>query len=1048
MFTHLHAHSFYSISDGLFSPKQWSKVLKDRGFKAHALTDHGTMAGLLPFYHSMKEEKLIPIMGVEFYFCDDPTDKTETGRATAHMILIAKNQAGWQNLMKLSRLSYELGFYYKPRVGPAWLKKYSEGLICLTACLGGVLSREIWREQDKKETMGLVKRFEQFRGIFGDDFYVEFQGHNAPDQALVNAKLAELAKLPGFKQAVTNDCHYINQEHAKIQGLIKASAFKNTEAAASYTHFDSLWLKSPRDVFETFREHHEYLPREFVLEGMRATQEITEKCAGFELPKKKYLPRYSKDETFFRKLTTEKLKEFLAKEDWRFGSRDDYVQRFKKEYETITKKGFQDYFLLVWDIIEWARKQKIMIGIGRGSAAGSLIAYLLGIVKINPLQYKLLFERFLNEHRDELPDIDLDFESLRRNEVKEYVFEKYGKEYVCEIGTYGRMMLKTAIIDFGKQFGYPQRDLVMITTNLGLDKTEMQSLDAATKNNPKLKSMMIEHPEYEHAVKVAIGQIKSQSIHPAGVLICSDKLETVTPLKTQKKADKTLTSKKAGENRVIVTQAEDKHVIGQGLVKMDFLGLKEYDIFRFTIENAAAAGYTHELTPDNYIDIIHDAEIAKPDKKVWKLFRAGKTEAVFQFGSDGMKQLLIDMKADNIADLVAAVALYRPGCLENGWHTQYCRRKHGDEVVEYVHPIMEEVLSDTYGVMIYQEQFMQGFHLLGDIQMVDADTLRSALGKKDAEKLKKFSAQFIEGAAKKLGQEDAEIVWDQMAKASGYLFNRSHSAVYAIVAYVSQWMKVHFPVAYWAAVVDWNCRKKEDELLVNKRAAAESGVTFLMPDINKSKVNFVIDPDAKMPRWSLSGISGIGEKTAQNIVDGQPYTSVEDFVKRVRGVNINNKLQLAFAGAFDSICDRKQAIDKIYATNKKKKKPKITDATLLSSYHAALGFFESKLATIYKGISKNVWTEEMVKETGPEEPLMVAGMVSAVKRIKTKKGDMMAKVTLVDSDESFELTVFPDQWSMSATDFKIGNVVQAAGYKSEYGGRHQVEVGVVEVITE
>lgn len=1046
-YAHLHAHSFYSISDGLFAPKTWAKAIKDRGFKAHALTDHGTMAGLLPFYHSMKEEKLIPIMGVEFYFCDNPTDKTEAGRATSHLILIAKNHAGWQNLMKLSRLSYELGFYYKPRVGLKWLMKYSEGLICLTACLGGVLSREIWKERDKKETIGVVKRFEQFRAIFGDDFYVEFQGHNAPDQVFVNTQLKELSSIQGFKPVITNDCHYINQSHAQIQGLIKASAFKNTEAAASYTHFDSLWLKKPRDVFETFREHHEYLPREFVISGMRSTEEITEKCANFELPKKKYLPRYSKDTGFFRRLATDKLKEFLAKEDWRFGSREDYIQRFKKEYDSITNKGFQDYFLLVWDIIEWARTKNIMIGIGRGSSAGSFIAYLLGIVKINPLQYKLLFERFLNEHRDELPDIDLDFESLRRNEVKEYVFEKYGKEYVCEIGTYGRMMLKTAIIDFGKQFGYPAHELVTITSNLGLDKTELQSLDAACESSPKLKSMMIEHPDYERAIKETIGQIKSQSIHPAGVLICSEKLERVTPLKTQKKEIKG-TSKKAGENRVIVTQAEDKHVIGQGLVKMDFLGLKEYDIFRFTIENAAKAGYTHNLTPDNYIDHIHDAEIASPDKKVWRMFRKGKTEAVFQFSSDGMKQLLIDMKADSLQDLVAAVALYRPGCLENGWHTQYYRRKHGDEEVEFVHPLLEKVLADTYGVVIFQEQFMEVFHLLGEIPMVDADTIRSALGKKDAEKLKKFKSMFVKGATKHIGEEDALIVWDQLAKASGYTFNRSHSAVYAIVAYVSQWMKVHFPIAYWAAVVDWNCRKKEGELLANKRAAAASGVRFLMPDINKSKTHFTIDEEEKMPRWSLSGIAGIGEKTAQNIVSGQPYTSVEDFCKRVRGVNINNKLQLAFAGAFDTICDRKQAIDKIYATNKKKKKPKITDATLLSSYHAALGFFENKLATIYKGISEKVWDENEMIETEPQEPLMVAGMVSTVKKIKTKKGDVMAKVVLVDSDETFELTVFPTQWTISASSFKIGNVVQVGGFKSEYGGRHQVEVEEVEVISE
>ncbi len=998
----------------------------------------------------MREERLTPIIGCEFYFVEDPLIKDETSRSAAHLILLAKDFEGWLNLLKLSRLSYEEGFYYKPRIGMKWLATHSGGLICQTACLGGVLSREVWRERDGKSTIGLEQRWQQFHAIFGNDLYVEFQGHNAPDQQLINeAFVARLSLTPGFQHVCSNDNHYILPEHAKIQLLIKASAFKNAEAAASYTNFDSLWLKSPRDVYETFREHHEYLPKEFIVRGMRSTEEIFEKCANFELPKKKYLPRYSDDGGFFKTLTLRKLKEFLAKEDWRFASKETYIERFKNEFEVITKYGLQDYFLLVWDIVEWANKKDIFVGIGRGSSAGSFICYLLGIVKINPLQYRLIFERMLNANRcenGELPDIDLDFESLRRNEVKDYVFKKYGKEYVCEIGTYGRMMLKTAIVDFGKQFGFEARDLVMITTNLGLDKTDAQSLDAAVESSPKLKSMMVEHPDYEHAVKVAIGQIKSQSIHPAGVLICSDPLETVTPLKTQKKADKG--SKKAGENRVIVTQAEDKHVISQGLVKMDFLGLKEYDIFKSVIENAKAAGYEHELTSKNYIDVIHDAEVAKPDAKVWELFRQGKTEAVFQFGSDGMKQLLIDMKADSLADLVAAVALYRPGCLENGWHTQYYRRKAGEEEVEFVHPVLEKVLADTYGVVIYQEQFMEVFHLLGDVPMVDADTIRSALGKKDVEKLNKFEAKFVKGAAKKIGEAEAKVVWDQLAKASGYTFNRSHSAVYAIVAYVSQWMKVHFPIAYWAAVVDWNCRKKETDLLSNKRAAADMGVRFLMPDINKSKVHFAIDEEEKMPRWSLSGISGIGEKTAANIVEGQPYATVEDFLKRIRGVNINNKLTLAYAGAFDKLCDRKQAIDKIFATNKKKKKPKITDSMLLSSYHAALGFFESKLASIYKGISDKTWSEEEVRETAPGEPLMVAGMVSSIKKVKTKRGDVMAKVGLVDSDESFELTVFPEAWAMSVMVFQLGNVVQVAGMKSEYGGRHQVEVSEVEVITE
>lgn len=1730
MFIHTHAHSSYSIADGLFSPKQWAKALKDRGFKGHTLTDHGTMAGLLPFYHAMKEEKLTPLMGVEFYFVDDPTIKNETNRTASHLILIAKDEEGWRNLLALSHLSYTEGFYYRPRVGVEWLSKHSGGLICLTACLGGVLSREIWKARDNKPTLGVVERFKQFKAMFGDDFYVEFQSHDADDQRLINGELKKLEKQKGFKPVASNDCHYLNQEHAPVQTLIKASAFKNTEAAASYTHFDSLWLKKPKDVFESFSEHHD-LDKRFIVTAMQSTQEIFEKCVNFELPKKKYLPRYSEDTSLFKTLTMKKLKEFLDKKDFSFGSRDDYVARFKKEFGVITKYGLQDYFLLVWDIVEYARSKGIVVGIGRGclhpdtlivtstgikkisevvvgdsvinrhgeyknvnkvfkydvsencirikarfgvtegemftsdhkilciktklnayktyedvsdpewipakevkrgyrvftpivedrddfdidddllwlfgywvgdgwltkhkkiirrdtgwssstgfnvgfafnnstkkcsyeraveilkgiglnprsvshrtknviqvtvsnkdfyqkmidifpdysssnskhfpvffrrlskrqqlimlsglidadgsraasktvlcttskrlayevkeicvsigdicslrseparidkrgynssdayyliidnvknkttkthtggvwslvrdvttepyngnvfdlsvdgseknfltasflvhnSSAGSFICHLLGIVKINPLQYGLLFERFLNEVRcefGELPDIDLDFESLKRQIIKDYILERYGRDKVCEIGTYGRMMLKTAIIDFGKQFGIEQRELLQITTGLDLDKTETQSLDAALSDSPRLKSIMDSHESYGPAVRAVIGQIKSQSIHPAGVIICSEPIAGVTPLKTQKPSGK-------NTERSVVTQAEDKQVIAQGLVKMDILGLKEYDIFRMILETADT-----DLTIDNYVDVIHDAETREPNQAVWDMFKRGETDAVFQFSGSGMKQLLIDMKADSLADLIAAVALYRPGCLENDWHTLYYRRKHGEESVEYLHPILEEILKDTFGVCIskgsmvltstgekpiedvcvgdlvktetgdfrpvlrninngsrdtvvvrmsngeelictpdhkimtsdgwvmagdlikgdmvksfwvseqkhrlgddrdwliglaiadggmtgspveiaccdrnfaervaqiavnayglspriywhtrcwyvsmtgsksgfynrnpfyadlkrlnlygkngrnkrlpadcslsmlagfvegdgcmtsgririknnslardlyrafhsfripaaffkdidgadtvsfsdylcllpfrikslkhparaylprsympklprdnddrqhvyrkakfiskstvdryrtdyehdlwskvlsvrpgstcvvydlevddihsfvagghvvhnciFQEQFMEIFHKLGMIPLIEADIIRSALGKKDEEKLEKFKKKFVKGASNHISSHDASELWEQLKKAAGYTFNKSHSAVYAIVAYISQYFKVTHPLEYWTAVIDWNCRKKEKDLLLNKKAAQAQGIVFQMPDINLSGPTFTIKDGRSV--WSFVGVAGIGEKTAEKIAEGQPYASVDDFLKRIRGVNFANKLSLVYAGAFDSLGDRVEAVKKIYATNKKKKCPKLTGAHLLYEFNAALGFFEDRLSTVYPGISKNCFTEKEVVETVAGEPVLCAGMVSMVKRIKTKKGDTMAKVHIVDSDEQFELTLFPSTWASNSTKLREGMIVQIAGYKSNFGGKHQIEVDEVELI--
>ena len=1040
--------------DGLFSPKQWAKAIKEKGLKAHALTDHGSLAGILPFYYAMKAEDLQPIVGAEFYFTDQPTLKDEANRGSAHLILLAKNEAGWVNLLRLSKLSWSEGFYYKPRIGIDWLTAHSDGLVCLTACLGGVLSREVWKERDGKPGMGLEKRWAQLHAIFGDDLYVEFQGHNSDDQRHVHKQFTERLRPFNYKHVVTNDCHYILPEHAKVQELIKNAAYGKSEAAQSYTAFDSLWLKKPRDVLESFDEHHD-LSRRFVVDGMLATEEIAEKCAKFEIPKKRYLPRFSDTEdsvALFRRLTATALAEFLKRPGvLEFATKDEYVDRFKKEYGVITRHGLADYFLIVWDVVRWAKEQGIYVGIGRGSSAGSLIVYLLGIVKLNPLQYKLLFERFVNDNRlenGEPPDIDLDFESDRRDEVKKYVFERYGNDRVCEIGTYGRMMLKTAIIDFGKQFGIQTRELLQITTTLGLDKTEAQSLDAAKDASPRLKSIMRTHPDYESAVRAINGQIKSQSIHPAGVLICAESLDLVTPLKTQKQG----TGK--NERRSVITQSEDKYVVAQGLLKMDLLGLKEYDICKFVVEHSGG-----KLKAGTYFDQIHEAELAEPDEKVWELFKAGKTDAVFQFGSDGMKQLLIDMKADCIDDLIAAVALYRPGCLANNWHTRYYKRKAGEEEVELAHESLAETLADTYGVCVYQEQFMETFHRLGGVSLVDADTIRSALGKKDQAKLDKFKKQFVKNAAKKVGSKDkAEEIWDQLAKAAGYTFNRSHSAVYGLVAYTSQWMKVHYTVPFWTAVLDWDTRKKKwDDILSDKRAAAEMGVVPLMPDINRSKTRFVVEridgsipelPDEVegldyRPRWSLCGVSGIGEKTADEIVANQPFKNFDDFHDRVHKgkVKVNNIEALIYAGAFDSLGDRVEILKALYA-KKGKPAPKVTPDLMLREYYRVIGFFEGRLRDVFDGFHANCMSETEVVETMNGEPVLVGGMVSEVASFKTKKGDAMGRITLVDLDERISVTLFPSAWSRYRSLLREGKLLQIAGHKSTYGGReNQLEVG-------
>ena len=1066
-FCHLHNHTEASVADGLFGPKKWIEALKSNGFKAHAITDHGTMTSLLPFYHLMKKEGMIPILGVEFYYVDDPTIKNNENRKNSHLILIAKTYDGFRNLNKLMKLSYTEGYYYKPRIGRDWLMKHREDLICLSACQGGVLSQEVWHEHHGRDKgMGLVERFKDMVEIFGKDFYVEFQGHNTlsfddkrdqefDSQALINERLYSLRKQAGFQQIVTNDCHYILPKHAQIQKLIKETSWKGgakdggaDSATVTKDHFtDSLWLKKPLDIFKSFKEHHEYLPAKFVTDGMLNSIEILEKCKDFALPTgKRYLPSFKPAtkqtaKKFFKELTISLLEKHL-KTGVLHASRKEYIERYKKEFSVISKYKLEDYFLIVWDLITFAKKKGIYVGLGRGSSAGCLISYLLGIVKIDPLQYGLIFERFLNENRcesGELPDIDLDFESDRRKEIKEYVFKKYGEEHVCEIGTYGRMKLKTALIDFGKSLGVAgHRDLLNITTVIDLEKEDVDDLDKAIEADPRLEKLMASSKMYEFAVKETIGQIKSQGIHPAGLIICSDPIAEITPLKTQLKNIKPedmdpLNPEKS--KRILVTQSEDKHIIAQGLMKMDILGLKEYDVIKYVIDTVES-----DLTMDNYVDKIMAQEMEKPNKAVWKMFQQGRSEGVFQFASDGMKDLLVMMKPDKIQDLIAANALFRPGCLENGWHIQYCNRKHGKESVDYVHKDVEAALGETYGVIVYQEQFMEVIHRLGGISLVESDIIRSALGKKDKDKLAKFKDRFVAGAEEKIGTARAVELWDQIEKASGYSFNKSHSAAYSVLAYISQYLKVNYPAEFWAAQLDWDTRKnKLDDMLVNKRAAAEMGVGMVLPNINTSKIRFSAQ-DGKVV-WSLSAVKGVGYKAATEIEKKQPFKDLDDFYKRVNRTLIKQNVveSLIFGGALDDFGDRKDLYRDVLSRSKSKKPRKMvapTEEDLINLFEKSMGFFERKIKLVREEkFSKHVVTEQELRTYMAGEYVTVGGVVKAVRQIKTKRGEQMAFVTLVDLDEMIDVTVFPNTWKENRERLREGCIVQISGNKSDYGGR-------------
>lgn len=1078
----LHSHSDASISDGLFGPKKWATAFKEFGFKASALTDHGSMANIIPLYKMMKENGQTLIVGCEFYYVDNPTEKTPDNRKNSHIILLAKNYEGFQNMLKLSELSHTEGYYYKNRIGFEWLAKHSEGLVCLTACQGGVLANQVWREK-KGQEHNLVKKFHEMRSIFGDDLYVEFQGHKTPNydettkelfcsQEMINKALYEkLKKEKGFQSVLTNDSHYILPEHAEIQRVMKDMAYGKSDTGESATvtkdHFtDSLWLKNHKQVYEAFRTNHEYLPKEFVVDSMLRTVEVFEKCKDFEFPKdKRYLPTYyptveeqekykeSDSKKFFKAIAISQFNKMWKEGILCHASKTEYMDRFKKEYLVISKYGLEDYFLIVWDLIRYSDDNNIYTGLGRGSAAGCLISYLLGIVKIDPIEHKLIFERFLNENRcssGELPDIDTDFESLHRSQIKRYIFTKYGKDKVCEIGTYGRMRLKTALLDFGKAYGAgTHKELLNITKNLDLDKEDVDDLEAAIKQDPALERLMNENPDYEFAVKECLGQIKSQGVHPAGLIICSEPVSQVTPVKSQlkKKTDEFDDLDSDGEKRIIATQTEDKHVIAQGLMKVDILGVKQYDIIKYVIEHADT-GFTRE----NYVTEIMRLERESSNKKVWKMFQQGNTDGVFQFSSSGMKELLVQMKPEKISDLIAANALYRPGCLENGWHILYCNRKNGLESVEYVHEDVEESLSETYGVIVYQEQFMEVIHKLGGIPLVEADIIRSALGKKDKDKLHKFRDKFVEGASKKISEEEADELWNQIEKASGYSFNKSHSAAYGVLAYISQYLKVNYREHFWCANLQWAVvKKKEDELSSMRRASMDMGIKHLLPEINTSKADFHVKDGVIV--WGFLSVNGVGPQAAKDIERLQPFYSFDDFMTKIKKSKIkkNNIEGLIQAGAFDSFGDRKDLLFVIHETKSKKvktDKPFVTlsEVELILKFRESMGFFEQQVKKARPGFSRYCINQKELEEYDTGEAVRVGGIISSVSIVRTKRGENMCFINLEDMDESIEITCFPKVYEEFKKVVKKNSIVEIQGVKSGFNDKKNcIEANFIEI---
>ena len=931
-FTHLHVHSQYSILDGAASVGGLVSKAKTDGMSALALTDHGNMFGVKDFHETCKKQGIKPILGVETYVASrgiqfkDKHEKED--RSGDHLILLAKNMKGYRNLLKLVTIANTEGMYYKPRIDKDLLKKYSEGLIVSSACLGGEIPQLIM----KGDMAGVNETIGWYKSVFGEDFYLELQRHPAADaelrkdvyekQVSVNAELLKLAVQHNIKLIATNDVHFVNGEDADAHDLlICLNTGKDLDDPSRMRYTKQEWLKSTTEMNQLFAD----LP-----EVLSTTQEIVDKVEFYELNAKPIMPEFPIPESFgtadeYR----EKYSEGLLKVEFgeafdrlggyentlrvkfesdylqslvskgaieRYGENmdSDIMERINFELHVIKTMGFPGYFLIVQDFINAARQMGVIVGPGRGSAAGSVVAYTTGITNVDPLKYELLFERFLNPDRISMPDIDIDFDDDGRQMVLDWVKEKYGRDRVAHICTFGTMAAKMAIRDVGRVLRIPLSETDRIAKLV--PDTPKITLKEAYASNPLLeREKNSTNPMVVQMLKFAgtlEGCVRQFGVHACGIIIGRDPLDMHIPLMPTKDED------------LLTTQYDGHFVEPIGLLKMDFLGLKTLSIIKECLENI-------KLSKKINLDI---DRIPMDDAKTFELFSTGETTAIFQFESAGMKKWLKQLQSNCFEDLVAMNALYRPGPME--YIPSYINRKHGREEVVYDHPMMEAYLKDTYGITVYQEQVMLQARALANFTRGESDSLRKAMGKKDhhiMEKLKvlfkegcKKNSKFVDGC-KEIGKAPdnlIEKIWKDWESFASYAFNKSHSVCYAFIAYQTGYLKAHYPSEFMAAVLSCNL-SNSDKISLFMDECNHMDMKVLGPDVNESRASFFVNKNGAL-RFGLTAIKGVGAGAVADILKERDqngdYKSIFDLVERVnlQSTNKKNLEGLAMAGAFDS----------------------------------------------------------------------------------------------------------------------------------------------------
>ncbi len=1025
-FTHLHIHSHYSLLDGLTKVDELVKRAKEIGLDSVALTDHGVLYGAVEFYKAAKKAGIKPILGVEAYIAPRDRFSKENGERYHHLVLLAENDTGWKNLIKLVSKAHLEGYYYKPRMDKDLLREHHEGLIALSACLGGEVAQNLLngRYDDAK-----AAAFE-YQEIFGKgNYFIEIQKHSGiPESEKVEPLIVQLSQDTGIPLVATQDSHYTHSEDAEYHDVLLAvqTGNKLSDDDRMSMKADDFSILSGEDMLKKFS------PIPGGAEAVARTAEIADRCnITLELGKS-LLPDFPKPDgktanEYLRELVEERLPNkfppaVMADEAKAKEVRD----RLEYEIGVIEKTGFADYFLIVQDLIWWAKSHGIAVGPGRGSAAGSLVSYVLDITDIDPLAYGLLFERFLNPERISMPDIDIDFSDARRGEVLAYAREKYGEDHVARIITFGTMAARAAIRDAGRAMGYSYAFCDQIAKLIPFNPTQGMKegwLDQCLKTVSELKQLYDTNAEAKKLIDTARhleGVCRHASVHACGTVIAKEPLDERVPIQFAPQ-----------EKDTIITQFEGHAVEDIGLLKIDFLGLRNLTV----IEEAV------RLVREVHGVMLDMSKLPLDDAKTYELLQRGETTGVFQLESSGMRRYLKDLKPTVFEDIIAMVALYRPGPIE--LLPSFIKRKHGEERITYLHPKLKPILENTYGVGVYQEQMMQIARDLAGYSLAEADTLRKAIGKKIKSLLDEQEVKLVEGMIKNgIPEKVAKEIWELFPPFARYGFNKSHAASYAMTSYRTAYLSAHYPEEFMAALLNSEMNDIERISFLIQEAKA-AGVLILAPDVNMSFVSFA--PEGEKIRFGLLAIKNVGSEITRVIIEERtrngPFKSFEDFLLRIQHKDLNKKSleSLAKSGAFDSLgVERKQILENMDEILKFANAIKKNGADAGSSLFA---FEAPKLALKMKPTEpasrgeKLVWEKELigffisdhpmnghkealehykcqpianVLETTDEKKIIrTSGLVSKMKKITTKSGQPMIFATIEDTaGSSLEVVVF------------------------------------------